>query len=334
MMYRFPARRREQADIAIDLGTAHTRVVERGGGISFDQPSLCCFADDGIRPKLIAVGDAASAMNERTSGALAVRRPLARGVLQDINAARELLRCAVRSSTGRRRFAAPRALIGVPADATQAERRALHTAAADAGIRHVRLVREPLLAALGAALPIADATGSLIVECGAGTTEVGVFSLGGFCLARSARGGGNALDKAIAGYIHAQHHFLIGDRTAERLKRALVDCLAADNPDQRTVEIKGRSISDRKPGVLVLGAAEFGPVVARHTSQVAELVRAVLSETPPQLSDDIYDNGVVLTGGSAFGLLAEAISAATGLRAVISDHNEHCVTRGLAEMLG
>jgi rod shape-determining protein MreB len=334
MLYQFSGHRNAPADIAIDLGTAHTRALVRGGAMAFDQPSLCCFADDGTCLKLVAVGDEASAMNERTSGPLRVRRPLARGVLQDIDAARELLKYAVTASTGKRRFAAPRALIGVPADATKAECAALHTAAADAGIGKVRLVREPLAAAAGADLPIQEATGSLIVECGAGTTEVAVFSLGGFCLTRSARGGGNALDRAIAAYIHAQHHFLIGDRTAETLKRELVDRLAAGGGDQATVEIKGRSISDRRPAVLVLGVAEFAPVVAKHTNQIAELVRQVLSETPPQLSHDICDNGVVLTGGSAFTLLADAISAATGLNAIVADHTEHCVARGLAGMLG
>ena len=325
---------RERADVAIDLGTANTRVIARGSGVQFDQPSLCCFADDGVRSKLVAVGDDASRMKDRTSGTLQVRHPLARGVLQDIDAARELLMFAVRSSTGRRRFTAPDAIIGVPADATKAECAALHTAAADAGLRKVRLVREPLAAALGAGLPVDEPVGSLIVECGAGTTEVGVFSLGGFCLTRSVRGGGTALDAAIAAYIHKQHQFLIGELTAERLKRELAELLALGGAEQTSLQIKGRNLRNGKPGVLTLSAGEFRPVVTKHACQIAELVRQVLSETPPQLSHDICDSGIVLTGGGAFALIAEAISSETGLSAVITDQKEHCVTRGLAAMLG
>ena len=308
---------RERADVAIDLGTANTRVIARGSGVQFDQPSLCCFADDGVRSKLVAVGDDASRMKDRTSGTLQVRHPLARGVLQDIDAARELLMFAVRSSTGRRRFTAPDAIIGVPADATKAECAALHTAAA-----------------LGAGLPVDEPVGSLIVECGAGTTEVGVFSLGGFCLTRSVRGGGTALDAAIAAYIHKQHQFLIGELTAERLKRELAELLALGGAEQTSLQIKGRNLRNGKPGVLTLSAGEFRPVVTKHACQIAELVRQVLSETPPQLSHDICDSGIVLTGGGAFALIAEAISSETGLSAVITDQKEHCVTRGLAAMLG
>ena len=325
---------RERADIAIDLGTANTRVIARGAGVRFDEPSLCCFADDGVRSKLVAVGNAARGMKDRTSGALQVRHPLARGVLQDIDAARELLKFAVSSSTGRRRFAAPDTIIGVPADATKAECAALHTAAADAGLRKVRLVREPLAAAWGADLPVNEPTGSLIVECGAGTTEVGVFSLGGFCLTRSVRGGGAALDAAITAYIHMQHQFLIGEPTAERLKKELADLLVLGGAEQTPVEIKGRSLRDGKPGILTLSASEFRPVVTKHSRQIAELVRQVLSETPAQLSHDICDSGIVLTGGSAFPMIAETISGETGLSAIITDDKEHCVTRGLAAMLG
>lgn len=325
---------RERADIAIDLGTANTRVIARGAGVVFDQPSLCCFADDGVRSNLVAVGDDASKIKDRTSGALEVRRPLARGVLQDIEAARELLKFAVRSSAGRRRFAAPDAIIGAPADATKAECAALLTAAADAGLRKVRLVREPLAAAFGAGLPVSEPTGSLIVECGAGTTEAAVFSLGGFCLSRSVRGGGAGLDAAIAAHLHKEHHFLIGDSTAERLKRELAELLASGTAEQAVVEIKGRSLRTGKPGILTLSAGEFRLVLTRHARQIAELVRQVLSETPPQLSHDICDSGIVLTGGSAFALVADTISSETGLRAVISGANEYCVTRGLGAMLG
>lgn len=329
----FSRRSREHADIAIDLGTANTRVIGRGAGVLFDQPSLCCFEDDGISSKVVAVGHDASKIMNRTSGTLKVRSPLARGVLQDIDAARELLKFAVRSGTGRRGYGRPNTIIGVPADATQAECAALHTAAADAGLRTVNLVREPLAAAFGADLPVDEPTGSMIVECGAGTTEVAVLSLGGFCLTRSARGGGAALDAGIASYLHKQHQFLIGEPTAERLKRELAVLLASPATDRLSVEIKGRSLKDRRPGVLTLSAGEFLPVFTKHAGQIAGLVRQVLNETPPQISHDICGRGIVLTGGSALPFIAEVIGIETNLVVNIADQNKLCVTRGLSKIL-
>jgi rod shape-determining protein MreB len=333
MLSLFAQNPRSRADIAIDLGTANTRVIGRGAGVLFDQPSLCCFADDGARSRVVAVGDAAKRMVDRTSGALRIRQPLARGVLQDIDAARELLQFAVRSSIGRRRFGAPRAMIGVPADATNAECAALQTAAADSGLRDVRLVREPLAAAFGAELPVNEATGSMIVECGAGTTEVAVFSLGGFCLTRSVRGGGLALDAALAAHIHFHHHFLIGGQTAERFKRKIVELLAQPASDELSIEVNGRSIRDGKPGTLTLRVGELRPVVAKHANQIVEAVRQVLHQTPPQLSHDICSAGIVLTGGSALDVIAETISRDTGLPVSIAEHQDRCVTHGLGALL-
>lgn len=320
-------------EIAIDLGTANTRVMARGSGVLFDQPSICCFVDDGAHPRLIAVGDEAGKMQARTSGALKVRQPLARGVLQDLGAARELLKFAVRSSTGGQSISGPRAIIGVPADATNAECAALQTAATDAGLRKVRLIREPLAAAFGAQLPVDEPTGSMIVECGAGTTEVAVFALGGFCLTRSVRGGGLALNGAIASHIQMHHQFLIGDPSAEQFKRELLEVLDGPDPDDCPIKVKGRSLKDGRPGSLTMTAGEFRPVVARHAGQIVQLVRQILHETPPQLSDDIFTGGIVLTGGSARRLIADAINADTGLKVRIADDREHCVALGLQSML-
>lgn len=205
-------------DLAIDFGTANLRVIRRDEGVVFDEPSLCCFSKDGNAPGLIAAGMGAQAMVDRTTGNLEVKRPLRRGVLQDINSARELLRYAVPKALGRRRTGPVRAVIGVPADATMAERSALLTAARDAGIGSARLIAEPFAAAIGAGLPVSAATGTMLVECGAGTTEVAVLSLGGICLTRSVRIGGASLDQAIADALHFRHKFLIGDTTAERVQ--------------------------------------------------------------------------------------------------------------------
>ena len=321
------------AEIAIDLGTANTRVISRVSGVLFDQPSICCFSDDGVRQSLVSVGNEANRMLARTSGKLRIRQPLARGVLQDLDAARELLKFAVNSSTGKSRLGGPRAIIGVPADATNAECAALQTAAADAGLRSIRLVREPVAAAFGAALPVSEPIGSMIVECGAGTTEVAVFSLGGFCVTSSVRGGGNALNCALASHIQIQHQFLIGDATAEHFKKELVEILERPGSDEDSITLKGRSLRNGKPGTLVVAAGELRTVVARHASQIVEVVRQVLHQTSPQLSDDICTSGVVLTGGSAIQLIADAIGADTGLEVRIARDRKHCVTRGLQGML-
>ena len=201
-------------DFAIDFGTANTRVVSSSGGVLFDEPSLCCFTGPADRGELVAAGSAVRSMLDRTSGSMRVVRPLNRGVLSDIAAARDYLAYAVRSSVGQRRLRSFRAIIGVPADATNAERSALLTAANDAGLGSVQLLAEPLVAALGADLPIDLPQGTMIVECGAGTTEAAILSLGGICAAASLRGGGDALDVAISDFLHFRPKFLIGASTS------------------------------------------------------------------------------------------------------------------------
>lgn len=320
-------------DLAIDFGTANLRVIRRDEGVVFDEPSLCCFSTDGATPSLVAAGMGAQAMVDRTSGNLEVKRPLRRGVLQDIDSARELLRYAVPRALGRKRTGAVRAVFGVPADATMAERGALLTAARDAGIGSVRLVAEPFAAAIGAGLPVGAPTGTMVVECGAGTTEVAVLSLGGICLTRSVRIGGATLDQAIADYLHFRHKFLIGDTTAERVKQDYVEQrrtrVAAD-----TIAVKGRSLTSGLPTTIHVDLSELDTVVERHVAEIVEVARDVLNKTPPELSQDIHDHGIVLTGGSAVvPLLRSMIEHATGLRAIAADTPAQCVPNGLHHML-
>ncbi|WP_323810295.1 rod shape-determining protein [Sphingobium baderi] len=324
-----------RADIAIDLGTANTRVAARGSGMVFDEPSLCCFSNGGTRPRLVAAGEAVRAMVDRTPDSLKVTRPLRRGVLQDIDATRELLAYAMSSSLGRRRLRAPRVAIGIPADATQAERSALLTAASDAGLGPVSLMSEPFAAALGAGLAVHRPEGSMIVECGAGTTEVAVISLGGICLTRSVRIGGAALDTALADHFHFRRKFLIGEITTERLKCDLVRLLGApDGEESQMIEAKGRSLTSGIPGVQQVPVSELRPVVAKHVAHIVEVVRDVLNQTPPELSHDIHEKGLTLTGGSAaIPRIGQAITAETGLRVHIPDHPHQCVMLGLEAML-
>jgi rod shape-determining protein MreB len=321
------------ADLAIDLGTANTRVMVRGDGLVFDEPSLCCFNERTGRPQLLAAGENVRAMVDRTPDALRVVRPLSRGVLDNMDATGELLRYAVRKSLNRRPRRSLRAIMGVPADATQAERNALLTAAGDAGLSKVRLLAEPLAAALGAGLPVARPEGSMLVECGAGTTEVAILSLGDICLRRSVRLGGQALDGAIADHIHLKHHFLIGTTTAEQLKLDMVSHLE-DEARPSTVSVKGRNLISGGPATIDIPLGEITGVINRHVARIVEVIRDTLNDSPPELARDIHENGIVLTGGSAtLALLRREVIASTGLQVYVAEQPLQCVARGLGSLL-
>lgn len=325
---------RADAEVAIDFGTANTRIFLRGSGIVFEEPSLCCFSDETGRPKLMAAGSEVSRMVDRTSGSLYIVRPLVRGVLNDIDAGRELLRHALRIGIGRRHMRSPRAVLGVPADATDAEQKALITTAQDAGVRVVQLVPEPLAAAFGADVPMDGAKGSMLIECGAGTTEVVVLSLGALCLKRSVRVGGQALNQAIADHVHSKHKFRIGAETAERVKLEVAEWLADGHSHPKDLQLKGYSFLSGGPGTLAVSAHEIIGVVDRHAATVVDVVRAVLNETPPELSRDIHDHGILLTGGSAsISILQHAIARATGLTTRVAPDPLRCVTQGLGRMV-
>lgn len=321
-------------DLAIDFGTANTRVVTAEGGIVFDEPSLCCFAIGSGSGELVATGNAAQLMKDRTTGNLRIVRPLNRGVLADILAARHFLAYAVQASVGQRRLRSFRAIIGVPADATKAERSALLTAARDAGLGGVELLSEPLAAARGADLDVDQARGSMIVECGAGTTEAAVVSLGGICASASLRGGGDALDAAIVDYLHFQHKFLISPTTAEKIKCDIIGAEQDETTSATDVVVKGRSLVTGLPQVIRLPVDELLPVAARHTAGITRMVLELLGSLSPELSRDVHDSGIVLTGGSAaVSLVKSALVKATGLQIVVAPSAAHCVVKGLRKAL-
>ncbi|MFA7595580.1 MAG: rod shape-determining protein [Novosphingobium sp.] len=322
-------------EIAIDFGTANVRVIRRDDGIVFDEPSLCCFSRQQGTSGLVAAGAEAHAMVDRTPTHLQMKHPLCRGVLQDIDAAKELLRYAMSRAGGRKRLRAPRAIFGVPADATQAERNAMLTAADDAGFGATTLVAEPLAAAIGAQLPVQEPAGSMIIECGAGTTEVAVFSLGGLCETGSVRIGGATLNRAIADQLHLRHKFLIGDLTAEQLKLDYVGRRRAPyGSEADAISVRGRCLRAGLPMSIEVELSELDMVVKKHIQQVVSVVRDVLGRTAPEISQDIHDRGVVLTGGGALmPLMSEMIAAATGLRVEIAEQPTQCVAYGLHRML-
>lgn len=325
---------RGRPELAIDFGTANLRVIGREEGIMLDEPSLCCFADLDTVPTLYAAGASARAMVDRTPANLLIKRPLGRGVLQDIDAATRLLRYAVSKAHGRRRLSAPHVVIGVPADATQAERSALLTAARDAGFGPARLVAEPMMAAIGAGLAVDAPSGTMIVECGAGTTEVAVLSLGGICVTRTVRVGGASFDKAIADHLHFRHKFLIGDLTAEGIKQSYATRRQVDAREEGSIDVKGRDMTSQLPTGMALPLAEIDRIAERHFRQIVDAVRGTLNDTPPELSQDIHERGIVLTGGGALTpLLGAMLEAAAGLPVTVASEPDRCVAQGLHELL-
>jgi rod shape-determining protein MreB and related proteins len=335
MIHFLSSSRKNRPDFAIDLGTANTRVIMRDDGVVFDEPSLCCFSSDVGHPRLMAAGRDVAEMVDRVPSALQIRRPLARGVLQDLEAASALLDYALTSVGGTKGMRRPRAMIGIPADATKAEASALRTSAQDAGFGKIELVREPFAAALGADLSLDDAQASMIIECGAGTTEIAVYSLGGLCLSRSVRQGGLALDEALTEFLHSKHHFLIGSQTAEQLKRELARHLKLDDIENETIAVKGRDARKGRPDTLTLPAIDFQPVFEKHIAPLVDAARGVLSELSPDLAADLIAGEIVMTGGSAcVELFAKNLSQESGVNVRVAKAESRCVARGLERLLG
>lgn len=324
---------RSTSPIGIDLGTANTIVVAAGNGIVFDQPTVCCFQGFDAAPRLIAAGEEASRYVGRISKPLKIVRPLRNGVLSDMRATRELLHFARRSIGKRRGLNLVQPIIGVPADATQSEQRALETAAVDAGFGSPKLVPEPLLAAIGAGVDVDQARGRMVVDCGAGTTEVAVISLGSICLSKSVRGGGDALDQALLDHLAFHHRFQIGEREAEKFKLRLSELFEAGETDA-IVSVRGLDTATGLPQTLTLSAEECRPVWIKQVEQIGRAVRQALSETPPELSEDILEDGITLTGGGALAaLLSRHIAEEAQVVTRIAQKPRHCVASGLQKLL-
>ena len=326
--------RRQKPDLAIDLGTANMRMVIPGEGCVFDEPSLCYFQNLDGRSQFMAAGKTVLAMVDRVPRTFSVRRPLARGVLQDIEATSALLAHGLASISGRTRRSRPRTLIGLPADATKAEANALLAAADDAGLGRIELIREPFAAAVGAGLPVSEARASMIVECGAGTTEIAVFSIDGQCKTRSVRLGGQGLDEALLEYLQTKHQFLIGRLTAENLKRELSARTSKSSPTEDVVEVKGRDLRTGLPGTLILQTSTFDSVFEKHFGRFAEVTRVVLGELSPDLAADLLDERIIATGGGiCANFLAAAIERECGVPVTVAEDASGCVARGLQRLM-
>lgn len=326
--------RRQKPDLAIDLGTANMRMVVRGEGCVLNEPSLCYFQDLDGRSRFVVAGNEVLAMVDRTPKTFSVRRPLARGVLQDIEATSALLRHGLASISGKARRSRPWALIGLLADATKAEANALLTAADDAGLGWIELIREPFAAAIGAGLPVGEARASMIVECGAGTTEIGVFSIDSQCKTRSVRLGGQSLDEALTEYLQTKHHFLIGWHTTEKLKRELSSRTRNSSTAEDTVKMKGRDLRTGLPGILTVQASIFDSVFEKHFARFAEAARVVLGELSPDLAADLLNERIIATGGGICAtFLAHAIARECGVPVIVAEDASGCVARGLQRIM-
>lgn len=323
---------RLSTDLAIDLGTANTVVAARGRGILFSEPSVVAVSDEGASRKLRAVGWEAKEMLGRTPGDLLAIRPLKDGVIADFELTEAMLRYFIARAQDGPRLMRPRVLVAVPSGITQVERRAVREAALSAGARVVQLIEEPMAAAIGAGLPVTAPFGNMVVDIGGGTTEVAVISLAGVVYAHSLRVGGDEMDEAIVTHVKRKHNLLIGQRMAEQIKIEIGNALPVD--DMQSMEVKGRDPIAGVPRIAELKSEEVREALADPLEKVIESVRRALEETPPELSSDIVDAGVVLVGGGALlrgldGLL----SLATGLPVRVSESPLTAVAVGSASCL-
>jgi len=316
-------------DMAIDLGTANTLVHVRGRGIVLNEPSVVAIRSTNGRKQVLRVGEEAKQMLGRTPGDITAIRPLRDGVIADFEVAEEMIKYFIRKVHNRRSFASPQIVICVPSGSTAVERRAIQESAESAGARSVALIEEPMAAAIGAGLPVTEATGSMIVDIGGGTTEVAVISLGGIVYARSVRVGGDKMDEAIISYIRRTHNLLIGESTAERIKKEIGSACPPENGEGRMMDIKGRDLMNGVPKELVISERQIAEALAEPVGAIIEAVKGALEHTAPELAADIVDRGIVMSGGgSLLSNLDHVLRYATGLAVTVADEPLMCVAKG------
>ncbi len=322
------------ADMGIDLGTANTLVYVKGRGIVLNEPSVVAIASSRGKRHVLAVGDEAKLMLGRTPGNIQAIRPLRDGVIADFEVAEEMIKHFIRKVHNRRSFANPQIIICVPSGSTAVERRAIQESAESAGARRVFLIEEPMAAAIGAGLPVTEPTGSMVVDIGGGTTEVAVLSLGGIVYSRSVRVGGDKMDEAIINYIRRYHNLLIGESTAERIKKEIGSASPPEDGEGRVTEIKGRDLMYGVPKEIIITERQIAESLAEPVSAILEAVKVALENTAPELAADIVDKGIVLTGGGALlRNLDLVLRHATGLPVSVAEDPLSCVALGTGRAL-
>ncbi|HWQ60049.1 MAG TPA: rod shape-determining protein [Candidatus Fimivivens sp.] len=316
--------------IGIDLGTANTLVFVPGKGVVVNEPSVVAVSV--FENKVLAVGNEAKEMIGRTPDSIVASQPLRDGAIADYRVTEAMLRYFIQKVSGRFRLVRPEVVLSIPAGVTSTERRAVIDAANKAGARAAYVVKEPILAAIGAGIPIHTAQGNMIINIGGGTSEIAVISLGGVVASASARVGGNRIDLAISDYIKRKHSLAIGERTAEELKIKIGAAIAQVKEDH--MDIRGRDLMGGLPRTVAISSNEVTEAIQDELREIINVVKQVLQETPPELSADIMDKGMVLSGGtSQLRFLDQLISKTIGVPCYVADDPAFCVARGTGIVL-
>tara|TARA_Y100000590_G_scaffold364129_1_gene422222 strand:- start:7642 stop:8676 length:1035 start_codon:yes stop_codon:yes gene_type:complete len=318
-------------DMAIDLGTANTLVVLKGQGVILNEPSVVAVVDNKGKKSVLAVGDEAKTMLGRTPGNIQAIRPLRDGVIADFIVTEEMIKHFIKKVHKRSTFANPRILICVPTGSTPVERKAIQDSALAAGARRVQLIEEPIAAAIGAGLPISEATGSMVVDIGGGTTEIAVMSLGGVVYSNSLRVAGDAMDTALQTFMRKEYNLMIGDSTAEKIKKEIGTAIPTNN---NKYPVKGRDIRSGTPKEINITEEDTAEALNPIVREIVNAMKDALENTPPELSADLVDMGLTLTGGGALlKNIDKRFSKETGLPVHIADDPLACVAIGTGKAL-
>jgi len=321
-------------DMAIDLGTANTLVYVKGQGIILNEPSVVAVVNEGGKNRVLTVGAEAKEMLGRSPGNIEVIRPLQDGVIADFEVAEEMLKYFIQKVHKRKTFTSPIVIICVPSGSTAVERRAIQESAERAGARQAFLIEEPMAAAIGAGLPVTEPSGSMVVDIGGGTTEVGILSLGGIVYSASVRTGGDKMDEAIIGYLRRHHNLLIGLQSAERLKKQIGTAYPPEEGDGEKMEVKGRDLVNGIPKELVLTQRDVCDAISEPVGSIVEAVKRALENCAPELAADIVDRGIILTGGgSLMAGIDTVLRKATGLPVTVAEEALLCVVLGTGKVL-
>ena len=318
-------------DMGIDLGTANTLVHIKGKGIVLREPSVVAIKSD--TGDVLAVGDEAKRMIGRTPGSIVAIRPMKDGVIADFDVTQAMLKYFIRKAMNTKSFVRPRVVVGVPSGVTEVEKRAVIDAAQQAGAREAYLIEEPMAAAIGAGLPVEEATGSMVVDIGGGTTEIAVISLGGIVTICSIRIGGDEMDSSIIQYIKREYNLLIGERTAEEIKINIGTAIVNPNQD-KTMDIRGRDLVSGLPKTVRIKSSEVCEALSEPVHKIVEAVKGTLEKTPPELAADVMDHGIMMTGGgSLLNSLDKLLSHETGMPVLVSEDALSCVGEGTGRSL-
>ena len=318
-------------DMGIDLGTANTLVHIKGKGIVLREPSVVAIKSD--TGDVLAVGDEAKRMIGRTPGSIVAIRPMKDGVIADFDVTQAMLKYFIRKAMNTKSFVRPRVVVGVPSGVTEVEKRAVIDAAQQAGAREAYLIEEPMAAAIGAGLPVEEATGSMVVDIGGGTTEIAVISLGGIVTSCSIRIGGDEMDSSIIQYIKREYNLLIGERTAEEIKINIGTAIANPNQD-KTMDIRGRDLVSGLPKTVRIKSSEICEALSEPVHKIVDAVKGTLEKTPPELAADVMDHGIMMTGGgSLLNSLDKLLSHETGMPVLVSEDALSCVGEGTGRSL-